>query len=255
MTLHMTGTIAKLELRRLFASPLAWVVLAIVTAVTMARFRALLSGFNELYNNGAETLSLSLMVVQPLIASAAGILLIVVPIMSMRLFSEERRSGVFKLLRAAPIRLTDIVIGKFLSLWFFVLLCLIPIDLAILTMAPFAGNEDGHLDWGLIVSGGLALLLITAAFCAITTFISSLSAQPVVAALGGFAVLLLMALIDISALGTTTWYTPILHYLSLSLHNTHLMSGLFDSADVVYYLIVTVLALWLTVQKLDWERQ
>jgi ABC-2 type transport system permease protein len=241
-------SIAAHETRRIFVSPLAWAVLAITQFV----FGYIYSGAIVQYLKNSEmaeqTAGVSDYVGTGLYGSATIILLLVMPLMTMRLFSEERKSGTLTLLFSAPVTLTQIVLGKFLGVMVFVLALI-----ACLAAMPTALLPAVNLDMGRIAAGLLGLLLITMAFGACGIFISSLTREPTIAAIGSFGALLVIWLLKMPA-SYDNAFAPVFDYLSLISHYQNLISGLFDSSDVAYYVLFTVLFLWLTVLRLDIER-
>jgi ABC-2 type transport system permease protein len=179
---------------------------------------------------------------------ATIILLLVMPLMTMRLFAEERKSGSLTLLLSSPASLIEIVVGKFLGLMAFMLSLLV-----LLAAMPLSLMPGTDLDLGRIAAGLLGMLLMMLAFGAGGLFVSSLTKEPTIAAVGGFGLLLLVWLTQILAYQDIP-FAEAFGYLSLIGHFESLRRGVFDTADVVYYLLFTVLFLWLTVQRLDLER-
>ena len=243
-----TLVIARNELRRIFVSPLAWAVLAVVQLILGFVFINLLID----YAQNAEMMDQFTGVADYMGGSLYGfatiILLLVMPLMTMRLFSEERRSGSLTLLLSSPASLAEIVLGKFLGLVGFMLALLLLLALMPLSLLPGTA-----LDLGRIGAGLLGLFLMMLAFGAAGLFVSSLTREPTIAAVGGFGLLLLVWLIQILSYQDIP-FAAVFGYLSLIGHYDDLRRGIFDTADVVYYLLFTALFLWLTVQRLDLER-
>ncbi|HKY21324.1 MAG TPA: ABC transporter permease subunit [Vicinamibacterales bacterium] len=241
-------TIAANETRRIFVSPLAWAVLGISQFI----FGYIFSGAVIQYVRNTEmqdqAVGVSDYVGSGLYGSATIILLLILPLMTMRVFSEERKSGTLTLLFSAPVTLIEIVLGKFLGVMVFVLAML-----SLLAVMPASLLPAVDLDIGRLAAGLLGLLLLTMAFAACGLFISSLTREPTIAAIGSFAALLLIWLLKMPA-SFDSQFAPLFDYLSLISHYQDLISGLFDSSDVVYYLLFTALFLWLTVLRLDMER-
>jgi ABC-2 type transport system permease protein len=179
---------------------------------------------------------------------ATIILLLVMPLLTMRLFSEERKSGTLTLLLAAPASLVQIVLGKFLGLVGFMLALIV-----LLAAMPLSLLPGTDLDLGRIAAGLLGLFLMMLAFGAAGLFVSSLTREPTIAAVGGFGLLLLVWLVQILAYQDTP-LAGLFGYLSLIGHFDDLRRGIFDTGDVAYYLLFTTFFLWLTVQRLDLER-
>ena len=247
----MIFTIAARELRGLFLSPLAWTVLAVVQAILAWIFLLLLDEFLQLQSQllgvpGAP--GVTDLVAAPLLRAAAWILLIVMPLLTMRLISEERRSRTLCLLLSAPVSMTEIVLGKYLGILTFVGIVVFMISLMPLSL--LAGTS---LDLGKLLAGLLGLALMLASFAALGLYLSTLTAQPAVAAASTFGVLLLLWIIDATT-GPREEVTNLLAYLSLLRHYEALLMGMFISADVVYYLLFIGAFLALSVRRLDNER-
>lgn len=241
-------TLAQHELRRYFVSPLAWAVLAVTQLIFGWIFAGALAQFLTVYDMGNQSAGVTEYIGGSLFGTAAVVLLLIMPLMTMRLFAEERKAQTLPLLLSAPVGLLAIVLGKFLGLMGFVLVMLL-----LMAAMPLSLAGSTELDWGRIMGGLLGLLLMAMAFGASGLFISSLTREPTIAAVGSFGLLLLIWLLQIPAQQDLP-FAEVLNYLSLIGHFQNLMEGLFDTADVAYYLLFTVLFLWLTVLRLDMER-
>jgi ABC-2 type transport system permease protein len=241
-------SIAGHETRRIFVSPLAWAVLAILQVIVGAIYASAVQQFIARISEGDQVVGVSEYVGTGVYGAATIILLLVMPLMTMRLFSEERKSGTLTLLFSAPVSLTEIVLGKFLGLLSFVA-CVV----ALLALMPAVLLPVVNLDLGRLAAGLLGLFLLMMSFGACGLFISSLTREPTIAAIGTFGALLLIWLLKMLA-SFDTFLAKTFDYLSLITHYQDLISGLFDSSDVAYYLLFTVLFLWLTVLRLDMER-
>jgi ABC-2 type transport system permease protein len=243
-----TLTIAANELRRIFVSPLAWAVLAVVQLILGFVFINLLidyarnAEFTDQFTGVADYMG------GGLYGFATIVLLLVVPLMTMRVFSEERRSGSLTLLLSSPASLIEIVLGKFLGLTGFLLALL-----ALLAAMPLSLLPGTDLDLGRIAAGLLGLFLMMLAFGSAGLFVSSLTREPTIAAVGGFGLLLLVWLIQILSYQEIP-FAEVFGYLSLIGHFDSLRRGIFSTADVAYYILFTAFFLWLTVQRLDLER-
>lgn len=241
--------IAAHETRRIFVSPLAWAVLGIAQLIFgYIYIGAVIQYLNQASMGPDASVGVSDFVGSGLYGSATIILLLLMPLMTMRLFSEERKAGTLTLLYSAPVTLIEIVLGKFLGLMVFVLALI-----GLLALMPAALLPAVNLDVGRLAAGLLGLLLLTMAFGACGLFISSLTREPTIAAIGSFAALLVIWLLKMPAGFDSSW-APLFDYLSLISHYQELITGIFDSSDVVYYLLFTALFLWLTVLRLDIER-
>ena len=248
----MIRTIAAREIRSMFLSPLAWVILAVVQFILAYIFLSRLQLFAEYQPRlmgvpGAP--GLTDIVVAPLFGSAGIVLLMVAPLLTMRLLAEERRNGTLTLLLAAPVSMTEIVLGKFFGmLGFFAVL------VALNVAMPLSLLLGGNLDMGQFGSGVFGLCLVLAAFTAIGLFLSSLTSYPTVAGVSTFGVLLLLWIIDWAAGSGSAATSGLFTYLSMVHHYQNLLKGIFSTQDVVYYLLVITTFVLLTIWRLDNDR-
>lgn len=247
----MIFTIASRELRGLFLSPLAWSILAVVQLIVAYLFLIQVDTFLELqprllHMEGAP--GITDIVVAPVFANTAVILLLVVPLLTMRLVSDEHRSRTLSLLLSSPVSMTEIILGKYLGLLAFLL-----IMLGMMALMPLSLLVGGSLDFGKFASGLMGLALMLASFTAAGLFMSTLTAQPAVAAISTFGLLLMLWIIDWAG-GTGTEYSGLFGYLSLLRHYESLLKGMFNSSDVAYYLLFTFTFLVLGIRRLDAAR-
>lgn len=243
-------TIAHTELRRIFLSPLAWAVLAVLQFILGFVFINLLAEYAASAGMGGnDQFGVSDYIGGSLYGFATILLLMVMPLMTMRLFSEERKSNSLTLLFSAPVSLTEIVLGKFLGLLGFIASVLL-----LMLLMPLALNWSTDLDWGRLAAGLLGLFLLMSAFGAAGLFVSSLTREPTIAAVGSFGLLLLVWLINILAYNDSIPFKELFAYLSLIDHYESLRRGVFDTADAIYYVLFSALFLGLTVLRLDMER-
>ncbi|MFP5345154.1 MAG: ABC transporter permease, partial [Gammaproteobacteria bacterium] len=186
--------IAARELKSLFLSPLAWTVLAVVQLILAWLFLVQLDQFAELQPQLAAlpgAPGLTDLVVAPLFASAATVLLLVTPLLTMRVMSEERRQHTLTLLFSMPLSMTEIVLGKYLGL-----LALLGIMLLLIVLMPLSLLLGGTLDSGQLAAAVLGLALLMAGFAAVGLYVSTLTRHPGIAAVGSFGILLLLSLLD-----------------------------------------------------------
>ena len=247
----MIFTIAGRELRSLFLSPLAWAILGVVQFIYAYLFLSQVETFMALQSrlatlDGAP--GVVDIVVAPLFANAAVLLLLITPLITMRVLSEERRNRTLSLLFSAPISMTEIIVGKYLGVLSFILI-LIGM-LALMPLSLLAGTD---LDLGKLAAGLLGLTLVVSAFTAIGIFMSSLTEQPTVAAITTFGLLLLLWIIDWAG-SSGAPASGLLAYLSVLHHYEPLLKGLFSSVDVIYYLLITILFLGFSIRRLDADR-
>lgn len=243
-----TLTIASAEFRRIFVSPLAWAVLAVlqiiagyVFAVTLYQISANPMALNDF-------LGVSDYVGANIFGFMTVLYLLVMPLMTMRAFSEERKSGSITLLFSAPVSLSQIVLGKFIGLFGFMLVMLL-----LVALMPLSLMFSTDLDLGRIAAGLFGLLLMLMAFGAAGLFVSTLTKEPTIAAIGGFGLLLLVWLVNVMAYQEGA-YAEVFKQISLLSHYENLRRGVFNTSDVSYYLLFCALFLWGSVQRLDMER-
>jgi ABC-2 type transport system permease protein len=181
----------------------------------------------------------------PTFEVASIILLMVAPLLTMRLISEERRNGSIALLLSSPLSMTEIVLGKFTGIVLFMLIFIIMISLMPLSL--LMGTE---LDLGKLAAGMFALMLLLSAFSAAGLYLSSLTSNPVVAAISTFGLLLLLWIININAGDAANT----LGQLSLLGHFAPMLRGLIDTADIAYFILFIATFLLLTIRQLDSQR-
>ena len=247
----MIFTLAARELRSLFLSPMAWVILAVISGLCAYFFLLYVDLYLQLQPRLAAAPNapgITDIIVVPLFSTAATVLLLVTPLLTMRLVSEERRSQTLSLLMSAPVSMTEIILGKFVGVFAFVLLMLL-----LVAVMPLSLLVGGSIDMGLWASGLLGLMLLLASFCSIGLYISTLTTQPTVAAVATFGLLLLLWVLNMAG-STGGEGSGVLNYLSMLSHYQNLLKGIFSSADIVYYLLLIFGCLVLSVRRLDAER-
>ena len=245
-------TIAARELRSLFLSPLAWAILAVVQIIIGYMFLINIEAFMQVQPRLAAlegAPGLTDIIIAPLLGSTAIVLLLVVPMLTMRLISEERRSRTLSLLFSAPVSMTEIILGKYLGIVGFLF-----IMLGMIALMPLSLLVGGTLDGGQFGAGLLGLALLLASFAALGLFMSALTAQPAVAAVSSFGILLLLWIIDWAGNAAENTASGLFGYLSLVRHYESLLKGVFNSSDVIYYLLFIITFLALSIRRLDADR-
>jgi ABC-2 type transport system permease protein len=247
----MIITIAQQEIRTLFLSPLAWIILAVIQVLLGYMFLAQLDNFFLLQPQLSQldnVPGVTDIVIAPLFSLAAIILLMIMPLITMRSIAEEKRNKTLTLLISSPISMTEIVLGKFLGLFFFVFILV-----SLLMLMPLSLFIGTAIDVGKLLSIYISMLLLLSSFAAIGLYLSSLTENQTIAAVGTFGALLMLWLIDWigEALPNNQ---SVVSYLSPLQHHQSMLEGLFDTADVAYYLIFITVFLVLTIRQLDRER-
>ncbi len=253
----MIFTIASKELKALFASPLAWIVLTIMQVLIGYGFLKRLDDFLQIQpqlSQMANSPGVTELVAAPTFATVAAVLLFAVPLLAMRLIAEERRNQTMVMLTSAPISVTEIVLGKFLGLITFLLLIV-----GLAALMPLSLAAGTRLDYGMLLSLIAGLVLLAAGFAAVSLYISCLTVHPMAAALGAFGVLLAMLLIGETAsdgLRARGWPVPaaLAQVLSPLKSYETFSKGVIDTYSIVCLLLLTALFLILAVRQLDARR-
>ena len=243
------------ELYRLFASPIFYVVAFIFLALVGYFFYSSVAYYSLLsFQAGrnpflSEQLNLTDMVLEPFFGSISVVLLLMVPLITMRLFAEEKKTGTIELLMTSPISSVQVLLGKFFAC--FSLYAII----VSLTMVYFAILEAyGSPDWGPIFSGYLGYLFLGATFISVGILASALTENQIVAVLLSFGILLLFWLIDWSASFAGPTAAKILQYVSFIEHLEDFQRGVIDTRDVIFYLSFTFFCLFLTTRVIESRR-
>jgi len=246
--------LASKELRSYFVSPIAYVVLAGYLLLNgwffwiyLAEFSRYVSIYSSMQRGDfLAQLNLNQMVMAPLLQNMVVIFLILLPLVTMRLFAEERSRRTDELLLTSPISTLEITLGKFLGAGLFFL-----IMVGCTAVYPAVLLWFGNPEIGPILTGYLGVVLVGLSFIALGLFTSTLTDNQIVAAVSAFAVLLLFFAIGWAgnAVGQTTG--AVLTYLSLTEHLQNMVQGLMVGQDLVYYLTVIAFALFLTQRSLE----
>lgn len=244
----MIRLLAGRELRSLFAMPSTWFILAVLQFIFAWFFLARLEAFLEVQPQLAQLVNppgVTTTVAAPMFNTVGLLLMMLVPIFTMRLIAEERRNQTLTLLLSAPISSRQIVLGKFFGLLIFLIVLMTGVPLMLYTLA--LGTD---IDHGLLLSNILGLLLLTASYIALGLYISALTTQPIIAAIGAFAVLMGLWLADIGAAAENSPW----HFISPLNHFQNFNNGLLDSSDAAFFILFTTVFLLLTMQRLHNNR-
>lgn len=242
-------TIARKELNSMFASPMGWIILAIFMAVFGAFYLSGVNNYFEVMSGAirpAERIGVTQFVGQTVYGVASFIMMLAVPLLSMRLIAEERRNQTMPFLSSAPLSIVEIVIGKFIGLVAFLSILIVYIALMLSTL-----NLWSDIDFGYIAANSLGLFLMVASFSALGLYFSSLTSQPIVAAI--LTVIAAFALMAFDVFFGGDPNSPISEF-SLVKHFSSFSSGLIDSGDIAYFVLFIVTFLTLTVRRLDADR-
>ena len=247
----MVFKIIKLELKTLFFTPIAWLVLIIFTALLGIRYTDILDGlFDVIKSNHSPGLITQRLFEKGLYKSITDLLFLFIPVLTMGLISREKSSGTIKLLYSSPIRVRAIVLGKYFGLLIYSCIFLIIIAVFIIYTNPIVAS----FDLGTVLSGLVAIFLLIVAYTAIGLFMSTLTTYQVISALAA------MVFIEgLSILNGLTSFVPVLgniiSWLAVTNHAERPISGLLKSADIIYFIVFAIMFLFFSVFKLQSEGQ
>jgi ABC-2 type transport system permease protein len=245
--------IAGKELRGYFASPIAYVVIGLFALIFGWFFYVPLSFFNrqsmQMSMGMGGSLNINQMLIAPMLTNAGVVILFLMPMITMRTYSEEKRSGTIELLLTSPVTDTQIILGKFLGV-----LGLYGAILGVTLIHTGILFIYGSPAWKPVVTGYLGLFLMGASFLSIGLLISSLTKNQIVAGIATFAVVLMLWVINWmgSFVGPTT--QAVLSHLSITDHLDDFARGVLDTKHLVYYLSFIAFGLFLTAKAVDSER-
>lgn len=247
-------TIAGREVRSYFSSPTAYVLLAAYLALAGYFFWALLSAFNQalqIYSmmrqpEMLQRFNLNEMVIRPMLHNMSVLLIFIVPALTMRMFPEEKRAGTYELLLTAPVRVGEIVLGKFLGGLVLVVL--------MIGLSGFFGLlllTYGNPEVPMMLVGYLGLLMLAIVFLAIGTLISSFTDNVVVAYVGTLFALMVLYTIGWVGESVSGPWAAVIKYLSITEHFTEISKGVVDTKDLVYFATLLLVSLFLTYRSVE----
>jgi ABC-2 type transport system permease protein len=249
--------IASKELKSYFSSPVGWILLGFWSLLYGYFFVAILNFFvrqsmqmSQFGQAGPQAMNVNQQLLRPLIAQNLPILvLFLLPAVTMRTYSEERRSGTIELLLTSPLTDFQIILGKFLGAMglYAAMIAITAVHMALLF-------SYGNPEWKVVVTGYIGLLLMGGCFISVGLLISSLTKNQIVSGMVTFAVFLMLWVINwiASFMGPTT--QSVLNYLSITDHFDDFTRGILDTKHLVYYFSVMSFGLFLTARSVDTER-
>ena len=248
--------IAQKELKSYFASPIAYIVIGLWALLYGYFFVAILSFFvrqsmqmNQFGMQGPQAMNVNQQLIRPLLQNVTILILFLMPMVTMRTYSEEKRSGTIELLLTAPVTDFQIIMGKFLGAMFLyaIMLGVTAIHIGLLFVY-------GQPEWKPIVTAYLGLLLLGGCFIALGLLISSLTSNQIVAGMVTFAVFLLLWVITWIGSFSGPTVDKLTTYLSIIDHWDDFGKGVIDTTHVIYYLSFITFGLFLTAKSVDSER-
>jgi len=259
--MKQTLAIFQREFKSFFYSPVAYVILAVFTALTGVFFYLYLSSFVQAafmdamraqqYRMAPQKLNVNLMLIRPYFWNIALISLFTLPTITMRLYSEEKRLGTVELLYTTPITPTQIILGKFFAGLAFYIVLLLPTMFFQALLFVY-----GDPEFMPVLSGYIGLIFLGAAFISVGLFISTTTENQIIAAIGGFALSLLLWVVGWGANFAGPTLAPLLNYVSIINHFEDFAQGVIDSSHVAYYILFCFTGLYLslkTIESVKWR--
>ncbi len=251
------GVVAKKELRAYFTSPIAYAVMTVFLVLTGFFFYSLVWWLNSQPLQAAQNpyyaqqMNINQMVFAPLFSNMSVILLLMVPLLTMRLFAEEKKIGTEELLWTSPVKPVQVVLGKFLAS-FLVLGAMLALAMLPAVFTFLYGNPEVAP----LLNGYLGLWLMGGAFLAIGLFFSSLTENQIVAAILTFGALLLFWILNWAAGAASGFWKSVINYVSFFQHFENSTQGILDTTDLIYYLSLAFFGLFMThsvIQSRRWR--
>lgn len=248
------GTIFSKEIRTYFTSPVAYGLMAFFAILSGYFFYVYVAifvtrGMESQMAGRAMPMDVNEWVVRPVLMNVSVIGLFLIPLITMRVFSEEKARGTMELLTTSPVRDMEIILGK----WFAALAMYAAI-VAVAFLNILFLYLYGKPEITPILTGFLGLVLQGGMLLAIGTFISTTTKNQIVAAFSTFAICLILWVLDwVSSVSQEAW-AKVVSYLSVVTHFEPFSKGVIDTKDVVFYLTMIFLGLFLTARSLESER-
>jgi len=243
--------IAGKELRAFFTSPIAYIVVGLFAVIFGIFFGVMLLNFNQMAaQGGGQAVNVNEQLIRPVFLNSLVVFLFMLPIVTMRSYAEEKRSGTIELLLTSPLTDLQIILGKFVGAMslFVAMLAVTMIPIALL----FA---FGTPEWKPLLTTYFGLVLVGGCFVSIGLLISSFTSNQIVAGAVTFAVFLILWVINWPApFAPWPWLTATLNYASIVDHFDDFSRGVFDTKHVVYYMSFIAVGLFLTARSVDTER-
>ena len=246
--------IANKDLRAYFTSPIAYIVIGFFALLYGFFFIAIMRYFvgqsmQAGLMGGAQSMNVNQQLIRPLLQNVTVVVLFLLPMVTMRTYAEEKRSGTIELLLTSPVTDFEIVMGKFLGAMalYCAMLAVTLFHLAVLYLY-------GRPEWKPILTSYLGLLLFGGCFISVGLFISSLSKNQIVAGAVTFSVFLLLWVITWIGSFTGPSGDKLTSYLSIVDHFDDFTKGVIDTTHLIYYLSFITFGLFLTAKSVDTER-
>jgi gliding motility-associated transport system permease protein len=251
------------EMSHYFVSPIAYIIGGVFLMLTGFFFTRVLAsvieqafemGMQSMQFGGGMNIDVPSQTLRYFFGILSSILLFLTPMLTMGVYAEERKRGTIELLMTSPITDFEIVLGKFLASLSLLIILLLPT--AVYSIFMFF-HSDPAPPWKVLVCAYLGALLLGSVLLALGSLFSSLTENQIIAAVLTFGVFLILWVIDFGSRNTSSGIGAVVQYLSVVRHYDDFTRGVLDSGNVVFYLSLIVLAIFLTIRSLDsmrWRR-
>lgn len=257
--LRNVAAIVEKEWRHYFGSPIAYVALCMWALLFGFFYNFALEFFlrqsmmmsQQMEFGGGPKLSLNEYLIRPVLQNMAVVALFVLPMLTMRLYAEEKRTGTIELLATSPITDWQIVIGKFLGA---LALYAVMVSTALINVALLWYFASSPPEWKPVATGALALLLVGASFISLGLFLSTLTRNQIVAGILGFGLALVFWIFSWFDQPTADAWQKVVAYVGITNHMEDMAKGVIDLKDVVFYLSFIAFGLFLAQQSVESQR-
>jgi len=245
----MISIIARKELRSLFATPMGWLVLAIFQAIVGTYYSLSFNQYFEIMHSAqwqVQRIGITQFMAEGVFGVAAVLMLFVVPLVSMKLISEERRNQTMALLMSAPLSMSELILGKLLGIVTYLSLLIASMVVMIAMLLPWA-----EIDLPYLLTHALGLWLLMVASSALGLYVSCLTANPILAAFCSMTALAVCLLLDkFFSDDHQAWF----HSLSLMQHYRQFALGILNSYDLLFFVLFAVFFVLLSIRRLHADR-
>jgi gliding motility-associated transport system permease protein len=251
------------EMYHYFVSPIAYIVVGVFLGLSGYFFNLILvaviqmslqQGFQAARFGASANFDVPGMVLRSFLNLLGSLSLFIIPVLTMGVYAEEKKRGTMELLLTSPVTDTQIVLGKFFATLTLFVILLLP---TLCYQAFLFHASHPTPPWRVVLAGYLGALLLGSVLIGLGSLISSLTENQIVAAVVTFGVFLVLWVLDAGTRASSGTLHAVLHYISMLRRYHDFTMGIVDTASLIFFLSVTVLALFLTLRSLDsmrWRR-
>ena len=245
----MITIIARKELRSLFATPMGWLVLATFQGIVGTYYSLSFNQYFEIMKSAqwqVQRVGITQFMAEGVFGVAAVLMLFVVPLVTMKLISEERKNQTIALLMSAPLSMSELILGKLLGIVSYLSLLIITMVVMIAMLLPWA-----EIDLPYLLTHAFGLWLLMVASSALGLYVSSLTANPILAAFCSLTALTLCLMLDkFFSDSSHAWF----HDFSLMQHYRQFALGILNSYDILFFVLFALFFVLLAIRRLHADR-